>query len=74
MKVFLVQATNCDYDQNDACVIIADNEEKVMMLIEKQNESRDSFYQLFYKEQYPLKIQEVGLDEECLVIESFNAG
>ena len=69
MKVYYVYPDRCDYDQFDGLVIVAENEERVLVMVEN-----GYYYGYFNKNQGKIHIEEVDLTSEHIVLESFNAG
>ena len=74
MKVFLVVAAKCDYDQNDSCVMIAESEQRTFEIIEEMNSKEDEHSKFFFEEQYPLMVYEVDANQEQMILASFRAG
>lgn len=64
LKVYLVESENWGYDDYDSFVVIAENEQKAIELV------KDSFK----ADQGILTTKEISLQEECVVLGSFNAG
>ena len=64
LKVYLVESEDWDYNNYDSFVVVAENEEKAIELV------KDSFKE----DQGALTAKEVGLQEESVVLGSFNAG
>lgn len=64
LKVYLVESEDWDYNNYDSFVVVAENEEKAIELV------KDSFKE----DQGALTAKEVSLQEECVVLGSFNAG
>lgn len=65
MKVYSVWTDKWDYDNYDAFVVVAENEEKALELVKNKFEE----YQLPY-----VNVDEVDLTTEQVVLESYNAG
>lgn len=70
MKVYLVSATHYDYDEYEAIVVVAENEESALDMANSGNWG--SGY--FRRSQEPIHVKEVDLTTEHIVLESFNAG
>jgi len=66
MKVYKIKANTWGYDEYDEVIVVAENEEKAFMLVEKEK--------YFGSSQCPLKVVEVNLNEERIILASFNAG
>lgn len=64
LKVYLIESENWDYDDYDSFIVIAENEQKAIELV------KDSFK----ADQGTLTAKEISLQEECVVLGSFNAG
>lgn len=70
MKVYLVYADDWDYDDYDALVIVAENEESALAMA-------NSGYlggSYFKERQGEIHVKEVDLTTERIIMESFNAG
>jgi hypothetical protein len=70
MKVYRVYVDDWDYDEFDAVVVVAENEDKALAMVE--NGYYDRCY--FEKWQGEIHVEEVDLTYEHVVLESFNAG
>lgn len=70
MKVYRVYVDDWDYDEFDAVVVVAENEDKALAMVE--NGYHDRCY--FEKWQGEIHVEEVDLTYEHVVLESFNAG
>ena len=70
MKVYLVYADDWDYDDYDALVIVAENEESALAMA--NSGYWDGSY--FKERQGEIHVKEVDLTTEHIVLESFNAG
>lgn len=70
MKVYRVYVDDWDYDEFDAVVVVAENEDKALAMVE--NGHYDRCY--FKKWQGEIHVEEVDLTYEHVVLESFNAG
>ena len=64
MKVYHVWVDKCGYDEYDACVVVAQNEDNARAM------ARDNFYEW----QGEICVEEVDLTDEYVVLWSFNAG
>lgn len=70
MKVYYVDVNDWDYDDYDAIVVVAENEDRAFE-IAKNN----YFGHCYFKEhQGEIHVEEVDLTKEHVVLESFNAG
>ena len=70
MKVYCVYVNNYDYDDFDAIVVVAENEDRALAIA-------NSGYcgNCYFKEyQGEIHIKEVDLTKEYVVLASFNAG
>ena len=70
MKVYLVYADDYDYDDYDALVVVAENEDNALKIVHS-GYFNGSY---FKKHQGEVYIKEVDLTTEHIVLESFNAG
>lgn len=70
MKVYRVYVDDWDYDEFDAVVVVAENEDKALAMVE--NGYHGGSY--FKKWQGEIHVEEVDLTYEHIVLESFNAG
>ena len=70
MKVYRVYADDYDYDEYDAIVVVAENEERALTMANSGNWG-DSY---FRKSQGAIHVKEVDLTTEHVILESFNAG
>lgn len=70
MKVYRVYADRCDYDEYDAIVVVAENEERALAMANSGNWG-DGY---FRRGQGTIHAKEVDLTTEHIVLESFNAG
>ena len=81
MKVYIVKATRCDYDEFESVVVLADTKERAIE-IATDTERELKLYDgrvvnlgaYFHDYQHPLVATEVDLNEEGIIHESFNAG
>lgn len=64
MKAYLITADECDYDEYDSCVIVAETPKRALEIAEEQ----------IFKAYQNLEIEELDLSEEKIIIDSFNAG
>ena len=64
LKVYLVESEDWDYNNYDSFVVVAENEEKAIELVKDD----------FKEDQGALTAKEVSLQEEGVVLGSFNAG
>ena len=71
MKVYLVYADEYDYDDYDAIVVVAENEENALEMAKSGCWDGGSY---FKKHQGEIHVKEVDLTTEHIVLESFNAG
>jgi hypothetical protein len=70
MKVYRVWADKFDYDDYDAVVVVAENEDRALEIVNCAHYGKS-----YFKEwQGKIHIEEVDLTKEYVVIESFNAG
>ena len=65
MKVYNVWTNKWDYDDYDAFVVVAENEDKALELVKNEFDE----YQLPY-----INVDEVDLTTEQVVLGSYNAG
>ena len=72
MNVYLVKASQCDYDEFDSCVVVAENEQEALNIANKSTYGEYGCY--FSQDQYPLKVEKIGLTEKGIIHSSFNAG
>lgn len=70
MKVYRVYADDYDYDEYDAIVVVAENEERALAMANIGNWGES----YFRKNQGSIHVKEVDLTTEHIVLESFNAG
>lgn len=63
-KLFSVYSEECDYDQYDEVIVIADDE----------NEALEIGKKFFEDDQGEIKTKEIKLNESGVVLASFNAG
>lgn len=66
MKVYHVWADRYDYDDYDAVVVVAENEDRALEIVNHEN--------YFREWQGKIYVEEVDLTKEHVIIESFNAG
>lgn len=64
LKVYLVESEDWDYNNYDSFVVVAENEEKAIELVKDD----------FKEDQGTLTAKEISLQEESVVLGSFNAG
>lgn len=70
MKVYYIYPDKYDYDEFDGIVVVAENEDRALVMIEN-----GYFGQSYFKNiQGKIHIEEVDLAKEHIVMESFNAG
>lgn len=69
MNVYIIEANDCDYDEFDSCVVVAESKEKALKIAVKGEEG---FY--FVETQYPLTAEKIDLNEKAIVHASFKAG
>lgn len=70
MKVYFVSVANWDYDDFDAIVVVARNKDRALEITNNNYCSH-----CYFKEhQGEIRIEEVDLTKEHVVLESFNAG
>jgi len=81
MKLYIVEATKCGYDEFDSVVVLADNEEQAIEIATHAEEKLElddgrvwNQGRYFRKSQHPLIATEVDLNEEGIIHGSFNAG
>ena len=70
MKVYHVYVDKYDWDDFDAVVVVAENEDRALAMV-------NSGYlggRYFKEHQGEIHIEEVDLTKEYIVLESFNAG
>jgi hypothetical protein len=70
MKVYHVYVDDYDYDEYDAIVVVAENEDNALNMV--KNGYFDGCY--FKETQGEIHIEEVDLAKEHIVLTSFNAG
>ena len=70
MKVYRVYADDCDYDEYDAIVVVAENEERALAMANSGHWGES----YFGKSQGAIHVTEVDLTTEHIVLTSFNAG
>lgn len=70
MKVYYVWADRYDYDDYDAIVVVAENEDRALEIVDCANCGKGYFRGW----QGKIHVEEVDLTKEYVVIESFNAG
>lgn len=67
MKVYQVYADNCDYEEFDAVVVVAENESRALEMIQT-----GLFGHCYFKErQGEIHIEEIDLTKEHIVLECF---
>lgn len=64
MKVYYVWADDWDYDDYDAFVVVAENEDRALAMVKN----------MFEKHQGEIHVEEEDLTTEHVVLGSFNAG
>lgn len=70
MKVYYVYVNDWDYDDFDAIVVVAENEDRAFEIA-----SSNYYDHCYFKEhQGEIRVEEVDLTKEHVVLESFNAG
>lgn len=77
MKCYIVYVDKFDYDEYDACVVLADSEEEVRNMFKREEYYAGHITRIeedvhFYDHQGKIHIEEVT--EKGLVLASFNAG
>ena len=70
MKVYLVYPDDFGYDQFDGLVVVAENEDRVLSIVNNGGLFHGGYFQ---KNQGEIHIEEVDLTTEHVVLESFNA-
>lgn len=70
MKVYHVWVDRCDYDDYYAVAVVAENEDRVLEIVNHGNCGRSYFREW----QGKIHVEEVDLTKEHIVIESYNAG
>ena len=70
MNVYLITPSFTDYDTYDAIAIAAKSKERALEIV-KEMVFPDPY---FYEWQEPLKIRELDLSKEQVILESFRAG
>lgn len=70
MKVYYVYVNDWDYDDFDALVVVAENEDRALEIV--NSGYWDGCY--FKEYQGEIHIEEVDLTKEYVVITSYNAG
>lgn len=71
MKVYYVSVDEYDYDEFDAIVVVAENEDRALEMARNGNLNGGSFFE---KHQGEIYVEEVDLNTEQVVLASFNAG
>lgn len=70
MKVYLIYVDDWDYDEYDAIVVVAENEERALAMANSGNWGGS----YFKNRQGEIHVKEVDLTTEHIVLVSFNAG
>lgn len=71
MKIYHVYVDDWDYDDYDAIVVVAENEDRAFEIANGSN----CYDRCYFKEhQGEIRVEEVDLTKEHIVLESFNAG
>lgn len=70
MKIYHVWVDRYDYDDYDAIVVVAENEDDALFIAKNWNCGKS----YFRKWQGEIHVEEVALTARCVVLESFNAG
>lgn len=70
MKVYHVYVDDYDWDEFDAIIVVAENEDRALEIV--KNGYYDGCY--FKEEQGEIHVEEIDLTYEHIVLESFNAG
>lgn len=81
MNIYIVEATNFDYDDYDSIVVVAENEERAIEIAtekERELELNDgrvvNLGAYFREDQHPLTAKKIDLNKEDIIHASFNAG
>ena len=78
MKVFRVYVDNCDYDEFDGCIVVAESIEDVKSMMKHTTKYGHRTYiddgVWFNDRQGQIKIAEVDLTRKGVILSSFNAG
>lgn len=70
MKVYYVYVDDWNYDDFDAIVVVAENEDRAFEIA-----NSNCYYPCYFKEhQGEIRVEEVDLTKEHVILESFNAG
>jgi len=72
MNVYLIEASQCDWDEFDSCVVVAANERAARAMAMDSALTEDNCY--FAEHQLPLKVTKIELDKHGIIHSSFNAG
>ena len=76
-KIYLVEVEECDYDQYDSMVVIADNEQEAIEMCKARDYESDFLgCDGFVKEQGKITAKEIDLNtnNSQIILTSFNAG
>lgn len=76
-KIYLVEVEECDYDQYDSMVVIADNEQEAIEMCKARDYESDFLTSVgFVKEQGKITAKEIDLNtnNSQIILTSFNAG
>ena len=79
MKIFEISLKDCDFDEYDAWIVIAENEEEVKKIcdIRKERRTEHGFYENQYEDNIEyIKVIGIALPEmeKGIVLGSFNLG
>ena len=70
MKIYYVYVEDWNYDDYDAIVVVAENEDRALEIA-----NSNCYNHCYFKEhQGEIRVEEVDLTKEHVVLESFNAG
>lgn len=78
-KIFLVSVEHYSYDEYDAMVVIADNEQEAIEMCKEKdydNTKSHGWGDGFFKDQGKITAEEISLNtsESDIILKSFNAG
>ncbi|PFL23252.1 hypothetical protein COJ07_06660 [Bacillus cereus] len=74
LKIFKVTASEASYDEYKTIIVIAENEDRALKIAKKgqpydwKDPDKYNVYWEFSKEQYPLIVTEIALNEEKVII------
>ena len=81
MNIYIVEATNVEYDDYDSIVVVAENEERAIKIATNKertlelNDGRVVNLSAYFREnQHPLTAKKIDLNKEDIIHASFNAG